>query len=272
MNKTRIKKFLIRTLMVLFALYAIGCAYMYFFQESFLFHPEKLKPNHAYSFDQSFEEIAIKTRDGKQLNGVLFETNSSKGLVFYLHGNKGNIQTMSDIVPNFLDQHYDLFVLDYRGYGKSEGALTGDAELFDDVQRAYNALLKRYDESKIIVLGYSMGTGPATELCSHNHPKALLLCAPYYSMVDMMQTNYPIVPTFLLNYRLETDKYIQRCTMPITIFHGNKDEVIPYNSSIRLKKLAKKSDRMITLEGATHGHLLQNPKFLQEWAAIANKE
>jgi len=264
MNKTRIKKISVRIFMVLCALYVIGCSYMFFFQESFLFHPEPLKSNHRYSFEVPFEEIPIKTADGKILSSVLFKADSSKGLVFYLHGNAGNIQTMGDMAKDYTDLNYDLFILDYRGFGKSEGELENEDQLFKDVQRAYDNMRKRYGESNIIVMGYSMGSGIAAELCSHNAPKELMLLAPYYSMVDMMQSNYPIVPTFLLNYRLETNQNIQKCRMPITFFHGNEDEVIPYNSSVRLKKLAKKSDRLITLKGQLHNGVLENKRFLEE--------
>ncbi len=264
MNKTRLKKISVRLFMVLFALYVLGCSYMYFFQESFLFHPEKLSANHTYVFDETFEEIPLKSLDGTILSSVLFKADSSKGVVFYLHGNSGNIQTIEDMVKDFTDLNYDLFVFDYRNFGKSGGDLESEKQLFQDAQLAYDTLLTRYDQSQIIVMGYSMGTGLAAELCSHNQPKQLLLLAPYFSMIDMMQTSYPIVPTFLLNYPLETDKYIQKCTMPIIIFHGTNDEVIPYNSSVRLKKLVKKTDRMITLKGQIHRGVLKNKRFLQE--------
>lgn len=257
--------------MVLFALYVIGCSYMYFFQESFLFHPDTLKSNHRYSFEVPFEEIPIKTKDGLTLSSVLFKADSSKGLVFYLHGNAGNIQTMGDMAKDYTDLHYDLFILDYRSFGKSEGEIENEVQLFDDVQRAYDKMRKRYDESNIIVMGYSMGSGIAAELCSHNSPKELMLLAPYYSMVDMMQAQYPIVPTFLLNYRLETNENIQKCRMPITFFHGTEDDLIPYNSSVRLKKLAKKSDRLITLKGQVHKGVLKNPVFLEEMTKLLSK-
>ena len=121
---------------------------------------------------------------------------------------------------------------------------------------------KRYKEDRIVVLGYSVGTGPATKLASANLPGFLILQAPYYSLVDMMKHTYPIIPTFLLKYKLETHNYIKDCKMPIVLFHGDQDEVIYYNSSIKLKKVMKDSGRLITLKGQGHNGITDNPEYI----------
>ena len=108
--------------------------------------------------------------------------------------------------------------------------------MFEDIQAFYDEMKKRYSEDNIIVLGYSIGTGPAAKIASVNHPKLLILQAPYYSMVDMMKHNYPVIPTFLLKYKFESNKYIKDCKMPVAIFHGDRDEVIYYESSENLNR------------------------------------
>lgn len=264
MNTKRIKKIALRFLYVIIGVYILGCSYMYFFQESFLFFPDKLEKSHVFEFDGEFSEMTIKAKDGTKLNGVLFKTEAPKGLVFYLHGNAGSIQSCGKAATTYNDLGYDIFMLDYRGFGKSEGEIESQTLLFSDAQIAYNELKKKYNEKDIVVLGYSMGTGIAAHLASNNKPRKLILQAPYFSMIDMMQTNYPIVPTFLLNYKLETNNYIKKCRMPITIFHGDKDEVIPYNSSLRLKKLIKKGDKFFTLKGQLHNDIGENLDFLKK--------
>ncbi len=129
---------------------------------------------------------------------------------------------------------------------------------------------ERYNEDKIIVLGYSIGTGPATKVASMNKPKLLILQAPYYSLTDMMKHTYPIIPTFLLKYKFETCKYIKDCKMPIVVFHGNQDEVIYYNSSIKLKQMMKKTDTLITLNGQGHNGITDNPEYRQEIVKLLN--
>ena len=112
------------------------------------------------------------------------------------------------------------------------------------------------------MLGYSIGTGIAAEVAATNDPRLLILQAPYYSMVDMMKHTYPGVPTFILKYKLETNKFIKDCTMPIVIFHGNADEVIYYGSSLKLKPLLKRGDTLITLNGQGHNGITDNEDYL----------
>ncbi len=259
--------------MILFGFVCIViCGLLYFLQEKFIFFPDKLKKEHTFKFNQDFEEINITTKDAVLLNGVLFKADSSKGLVFYLHGNAGSIDSWGEIAKNYTGLNYDLFLLDYRGYGKSDGSISSQEQLFDDIQVAYDNLKSRYDESKIIVLGYSIGTGLAAKLASSNKPKLLILQAPYYSLTDAIKHNYLLVPTFILKYKLETYKYIQYCKMPIVIFHGDKDEVIYYGSSIKLKELIKPNDRLITLHGQGHNGMSDNHEYLSNLGKILQEK
>jgi len=123
---------------------------------------------------------------------------------------------------------------------------------------------KRYVENKIIVLGYSIGSGPAAKVASINNPKLLILQAPYYSLSDMMRYTYPIIPTFLLKYKFRTDQFIKACKMPVVIFHGNMDEVIYYGSSLKLKKLMKDTDKLVTLVGQGHNGMTENVEYKGE--------
>src|SRR4029078_12142443 len=105
------------------------------------------------------------------------------------------------------------------------GRINSKAQLFDDIQNAYDEMKMHFQEDSIVVLGYSIGTGPAAHLAATNHPKLLILQAPYYSLADMMRHYYPIIPTFILKYQLRTNEYLKDCKMPVVIFHGDRDEV-----------------------------------------------
>ena len=255
------KKIIIRLLKIFLIFYLIICTLLYFFQEKLIFFPDKLGKDYQFQFNQPFQELNIKTKDQKLLSGLLFKADSSKGLIFYLHGNAGALDSWGEVAKTYTDLGYDVFMLDYRGYGKSEGTITSEEQLFKDIQTAYNEIKKRYNESNIIVLGYSLGTGLATKLASTNKPKQLILQAPYYSFTDLMKHYYPIIPTFILKYKLQTDVYIRNCKMPIVIFHGTKDEVIYYGSSLKLKAYFKSTDTLITLEGQQHNGITNNPEY-----------
>lgn len=264
------EKLLLMIFKIIFILYFLICGLLFLLQEKLIFFPDKLDVNFKFNFDQKFEEISIKTEDDKILNGLLFKSGIVKGLIFYLHGNAGSLNSWGDLAKTYTDLNYDVFILDYRGYGKSQGSISSQDQLFQDVQNAYNKMKERYNEDKIIVLGYSIGTGPATKVASMNQPKLLILQAPYYSLIDIMKHTYPIIPTFILKYKFETCKYIKDCKMPIVMFHGNQDEVIYYNSSIKLKQMIKKTDMLITLNGQGHNGITDNPEYRQAIQKLLN--
>lgn len=252
------KKKVINLIKIALALYIILCGLLFFFQERLIFFPHKLEKAYQFQFDQKYEEKNITTADGTVLNGLLFKVDSTKGLIFYLHGNTGSLSSWGSVAKTYTDLNYDVFILDYRGFGKSEGKINGQEQLFDDIQRVYDELTKEYTEDKIIVLGYSIGTGLASKIASINKPKLLILQAPYYSLTDMMKYTYPIIPTAILKYKLETTKYLKDCRMPIVIFHGNLDNVIYYGSSLKLQNEFKKTDTLITLIGQGHNGMTDN--------------
>lgn len=112
------KKGVLKTLKTIVVLYIIACGLLYVFQERLIFFPQKLDKNYQFSFNQMFEEINVNTEDGILLNGLLFRADSSKGLIFYLHGNAGSISSWGNVAETYTDLNYDVFMLDYRGMAK----------------------------------------------------------------------------------------------------------------------------------------------------------
>ena len=136
------KKFILRTISFLLILYAGGCAYMYFYQEEFIFHPKKLKHSSELHFSIPFQEIKIAAK-GAILNGALFKSKKSKGLIFFLHGNAGNLLNQDDAAKFYTQLGYDFFTFDYRGYGKSTNEISSEDQFFDDIQSAYDFVKKQ---------------------------------------------------------------------------------------------------------------------------------
>lgn len=275
----KLKKISLWLVGILAGLYLLLCVTLYFFQEKLIFFPTKLEKNYVFNFDKSFKEITIPTNDNVNLHGILFnakKTNSSKKskLVFYLHGNAGTVNSWGGIANVYTDLGYDLFVLDYRGYGKSEGEIYSQEQFFDDVQTAYNFIKKEknYDEKNIIIVGYSVGTASAAMLSSQNNPKALILQAPYFSLTDMTARTYSFVPTFLLKYEFNTVEFLLKNKVPTYIFHGTDDSVIPYESSVLIQEYLNENNSkdksntvdFITLPHQGHIGIHSNAIFLKK--------
>ena len=267
-----LKKILIRTALVFAVLILIVFTSLYFFQEKMIFFPTKLEANHTFKFSGNYEEVFITTNDKIKLNALLFKADSSKGVIVFLHGNGGCLESVGTVADKYTAMGYDLFLLDYRGYGKSEGEIFSEEQFYSDVQESYNYVKTRYPENKIVILGYSIGTGSAAMLASTNNPKLLILQAPYYSLVDMSQQRYPFAPEFLLKYRFETCEFVKKCKAPILIFHGNHDTVIDYTTSLELQKLFKSGDTLITLDGRGHGGFTDSPVYLKELSNVLSKQ
>ena len=97
---------------------------VYLMQEKIIFYPTKLAQDHPFEFDSDYEELSIVAEDSVFLNGLLFTVDSSAGLIFYLHGNAGALDSWGEVAEEYTKLNYDIFILDYRGYGKSEGSIS----------------------------------------------------------------------------------------------------------------------------------------------------
>lgn len=252
------KKVLLRILYIILILILLGGILFYFNQEKIIFYPEKTASDFNYTFSSPFEEVYLTTEDQKKLHALHFKAENPKGVVYYLHGNAGNLEGWGDIAPLYLDLNYDVFILDFRGFGKSEGKINSENQFYADADLGYDYLIKKYPEEQIVVIGYSIGTGVASYLASIHQPQQLILQSPYYNLEEVSKTLYPFLPRFLLKYKFENDQFLPQIKVPITIFHGNADRVLFYEDHSKLKNLLKPTDNYFTLEGQGHAYMNEN--------------
>jgi len=236
--------------------------------EQQFFPGHKLNKDFHFDFSTPFSEVNITTEDGCNLNGLQFKTKRSKGLIFYLHGSNDAVNIWGKIASTYLNLNYDIFILDYRGYGKSESVVTDEHQLSCDIQTVYNKLKQSYDEADIVIIGQSMGTGPAANLAFNNNPKTLILQAPYYSISDWIYNIAPEINTYNMNFQFKTFELLPKIKVPVIIFHGNKDQAIYYESSKKLSAFFKKGDELITLKGERHNNFINNIQYLTKMKAI----
>ncbi len=262
-------KFFLETIVSIFGiLYLIFVSYVYFNQAEMVFNATKLDPIYKFEFNGNFDELNIVSFDSKKINGLLFKTPNPKGLVFYLHGNAGMLDTWGNNAKIYTDLGYDFFILDYRGFGKSEGEIESETQVNKDVQIVYNELSKIYNSSKIIIIGYSIGTGPATFLASNVKSKALILQAPFYNFEEFSKSRVPYFPDFLKKFQFKTNENILKVKSPIYIFHGKSDQLIPFENSLKLKKLLKLNDQLFELKNQNHIGINENFEFREKLKLI----
>lgn len=264
MQKTTVKK-IRKWLIIAIALYVAIGAGLYFLQEKFLFHPQKLSPEHIYNFQVPFKEINLAINNEKNLSIIQFTVPDSvcKGVVLYFHGNRKNIERYAPSAVNFTRNKYEVWMIDYPGFGKSTGKRT-EQILYADAATLYKMARARFSKDSIIIYGKSIGTGIASQLASVKDCKRLILETPYYSIETMMSHYAFIYPISLMtNYHFPNDKYFKKIEVPVTLFHGTKDEIIPYSQSVKLVKENALAN-LITIEKGKHNTLNDSPLFHQQ--------
>ncbi|RZS93663.1 alpha/beta hydrolase [Aquimarina brevivitae] len=231
---------------------------LYYFQEYFIFKPEKLDRDFIFHYkNQRVEEYDLKTPDGAVLNGLHFIVDRPKGVVLYLKGNSKSIKGWGKYAVDFTKHGYDVFMVDYRGFGKSTGRRSLKT-LLRDLQFVYDSIKEKVDEKYIILYGRSMGSGFAAKLASTNNPSMLILDAPYYSLTKVAAKFIPFMPvSLILRYPIPTYKWLRHVNCPIHIIHGTKDKLIPLKSSIRLSKIRPKLTHLYTVIGGGHKNLTE---------------
>ncbi len=242
--------------LVVLVIYVIVSVLLYYLQDYFLFKPEKLPEDFKFYYEnQRVEEYNLETRDGGRINGLHFRVDNPKGVVLYLKGNSKSMKGWGKFAVDFTRLNWEVIMVDYRGFGKSTGKRSQKA-IKRDVQYVYNKIRERVDEQFIIIYGRSLGSGFAAKIASENHPRMLILDAPYYSLTKVTGRYMPFMPlSIILKYPMPTYKWLRYVRCPIHIIHGTQDKLIPFKSSIKLSKIQPKITRLYAVIGGGHKNL-----------------
>ncbi|MFT4611295.1 MAG: pimeloyl-ACP methyl ester carboxylesterase [Psychroserpens sp.] len=261
------------TIITILIIYIAISIALYYLQDYMLFKPEKLPVDFQFDYDnQETKEYNLETRDGATINGLrFFPKGESKGVVLYLKGNSKSIKGWGKFAVDFTRHGYNVLMVDYRGFGKSTGRRSQKA-IKRDLQLVYDKLKEQTSEDRIILYGRSLGSGFAAKLASMNHPKMLVLDAPYYSLTKVTARYAPFMPlSLLLKYPLPTYKWLKYVQCPIHIIHGTHDKLIPFKSSIKLSKVNPKLTKLHTVIEGGHKNLNNFESYHRMLDDILNK-
>lgn len=247
---------------VLVMFYLLTCLFLWTTQESIIFNPYKLQGDSRF---KSEGEISIEVEENIFLSGLWIKERESRGVILYLHGNKRSISRSLQEASSLSNLGYDVFMIDYRGFGKSDGRICSEKQLFSDAQIVYDYLKKDYREKQIIVVGFSLGTGIASWLATNNNPNHLILVAPYINFFDLKSHYFTrLIPDFLVKYPLNNKEHLKNVTCSVTLFHGTKDGVIPFDSSEELVKINPLKIKLIPLKDEIHNKIMTRKKLRKE--------
>lgn len=208
------------------------------------------------------QDIAIETSDGVTLHGWYIPGRSAQVLLFF-HGNAGNISHRLDSIRQFLSLGLSVLIIDYRGYGQSEGRTT-ERGVYRDAEAAWRYLTEERDiaADNIVIFGRSMGASVASQLATQHQPLALIVESSFTSVPDIAQDLYPWLPVrWLSRLSHATRDHVRDVRCPVLIIHSRDDEIIPFRHGEEIFAAANEPRNLLAIRG-TH-----NDAFLQDQSA-----
>jgi pimeloyl-ACP methyl ester carboxylesterase len=213
-------------------------ALAYLSQERMMFYPTTLEPKYKFQLSLPAEEKFTDTGN-EVVHSLLVKAPQPKGLVLFFHGNAGNLREWASVAQELaMRVHWDVWMVDYPGYGKSTGSIQSQEQLLNSVRRVYAQAKTEFPKQKIVLFGRSIGSGIAVKIAAENSVQGLVLETPYLSISRLTHNMYPWIPLFALKYPLPSEEWILQVKAPILALHGDQDEIIPFEHGSKLSSLS----------------------------------
>ncbi|HET8675068.1 MAG TPA: alpha/beta hydrolase, partial [Blastocatellia bacterium] len=242
------------------------------FEDKLIFFPAKY-PEGFWAVDNipagegevipRIEDCYFKAADGTGLHGWYATPHkkragelvpvSSEMVLLWFHGNAGNLSHRLDMISGLMELPVQVFIMDYRGYGKSEGS-PSEKGIYLDAQAAWDYLTveRRIPANRIIILGKSLGSAPAVDLASKVEAAGLIVQSGFTSAADMAATIFPFLPSALLRTKMDSVGKIAAVACPKLFVHSPTDEVVPYKLGRRLFEAAPEPKQFYEVARASH--------------------
>lgn len=232
-------------------LFLCGCPV----EEKFIFYPSPKIEQTPADVGLPFDDIFFTSDDGVRLNGW-FVPHPGAGLtLLWFHGNAGNISHRVENIRLLHDKvEINIFIFDYRGYGRSAGKVSEDGT-YRDGEAALEYLRSRgdVDPEKIVFFGRSLGAAVAAEVAARQRCLALVLESPFASVREMARVAFPFLPIGpFLRTRYDTVEKIKKVRVPLLVLHGDQDEIVPFAQGRKVFEAAPEPKEFYTIRGAHH--------------------
>jgi len=235
-----------------------------------IYYPVKEVTLYPSAADLDFEEIYLNTIDNVKINGWFIPCASAKYTLLFCHGNAGNIQDRLDKLQLLHQIGLDLFIIDYRGFGKSQ-AQPSEKGFYLDALAAYDYLVnsRHIAPAQIILYGESLGTAVAIDLASQRKVGALILEGAFSCGRDMAKRMYPFLPKFLFSNIFDSLTKIKKIDAPKLFLHSRSDTTVPFALADKLYRAAQEPKEFIELSGGHNDAFLVSPeKFISSISAF----
>jgi hypothetical protein len=245
-------KALASLLLSLAVVWAALLAIMSVMENRLLYFPVRELEAGPADYSLPYEELRVTTSDGVRLHGWWIQAGGNR-VVLLFHGNAGNISHRLERAKLFAERlGVDLFLVDYRGYGRSEGK-PSETGLYRDGLAIYDAALGcGFSPERIVLLGESLGCAVALDVALVRPCAAVALETPFLSVPALARKHYPFVPGFLVRSKFDAESRIRRVTAPKLIVAAERDEIVPLFHARRLFDVAAPPKELFVVPGAGH--------------------
>ena len=222
------------------------------FERSSIYFPYRTIESTPDAVGLRYDDVYFKTSDGVRLNGWFIPASDPpRATVLFCHGNAGNISHRFDTIRIFNDLGLNVFIFDYRGYGRSKG-LPSEKGTYLDALAAYEYLLTRkdVDKKRIVVYGKSLGGAVGVELAAKTGVCAVISDSAFTSTIDIGKEVYPFLPLKLfITMKYDTLSRIGELSVPVLVIHSEEDEIIPFHHGQKLFEEAAEPRKFHRMRG-----------------------
>jgi len=235
---------------IIFLIVVSAIAFVRYLEAKSIFHPTKEVGMTPLDLGIAFEDVYFETSDHLRLNGWFIKKPSARWTLLWFHGNAGNISHRLDKLSLFNLLNLNIFIFDYRGYGKSDGYPT-EKGIYLDAQAAYDYLAGRFDidKNKIIAYGDSLGGVTAIDLATKRRLGSLIVDSTFSSAADIARAIFPFVPSILLSTKMNSVLKVKRINIPKLFIHSINDEIIPFKLGKKLFDSAAEPKEFLEIKG-----------------------
>ncbi len=233
------------------ALVFLMLLFVRWFEWSNIYFPDKAIVATPDSIELPYEDVYFLTQDNIKLNGWFVPNNKARGTMLLCHGNAGNISHRLEVISILHSLEFNVFIFDYRGYGRSRGFPT-EKGTYLDTEAAYDYLLTRQDINKeeLIVYGKSLGGAVAVDLALRAEVCAVIIDSAFTSVARMAQEIYFLPQVeHVLSIKYDTLSKIGKLSMPKLIIHSKEDEIVPFHHAMELFEEAKDPKKIYVMQG-----------------------
>ena len=219
----------------------------------------------------SYEDITLTTADNVQLHGWYIPHQEAIHTLLFFHGNAGNISHRRESIEIFHRLGLNVFIIDYRGYGRSQGR-PSEQGLYRDALAAWDYLTskKHISHEQILIFGRSLGGAVATDLAARVQSAGLIVESSFSSARDFARSVFPVLSHLLwVRYDFNTAAKINQVKSPVLVLHSPDDEIMPFQLGEKVLQSASQPKQFIQMQGDHNsGFMLSQPGYemaLKDW-------